>query len=331
MSTKELIKESDLYCFLKRSYFEWRTYLVPKRFYAVVTYWLRYRKFLDMETPKTFDEKLWWLKLNYHNPLQTQCADKAKVREYVRDCGLGEILIESYGTFDSINDFDVDQIPADEFFLKCNHLSGGNMIIRKGITNMKKVKKQFRHWLKDNAYYYGFEWPYKNMKPCLVTERILHSSDSHGLLDYKFMCFEGEPKLLFLDIGVCNSDGSHAEDYYRNIYDMNFNLLDIKETRENKQDSTIVKPKNFDFMISCARRLSKPFPHCRVDLYNIDGKVYFGEITFYHGSGYNSITPLEADLMMGSWIEIEKHNNIIIEKSDTIPYQYRYVSINKRD
>ena len=144
MSTKELIKESDLYCFLKRSYFEWRTYLVPKRFYAVVTYWLRYRKFLDMETPKTFDEKLWWLKLNYHNPLQTQCADKAKVREYVRDCGLGEILIESYGTFDSINDFDVDQIPADEFFLKCNHLSGGNMIIRKGITNMKNEPLRIR-------------------------------------------------------------------------------------------------------------------------------------------------------------------------------------------
>lgn len=331
MSIKGIVKQSDLYCFQKRNYFKWRTAIVPKRMYAVVTYWLRYRKFLDVKHPKTFDEKLWWLKLHYHNPLQTQCADKWKVRDYVRDCGLEEILIESFGRYDSVDDIDLNKIPADEFFLKCNHLSGGNAICRKNSYDRSFLRRQFGHWLKDNAYYYGFEWPYKYMKPCLVTERILHTGDPNGLLDYKFMCFEGDPKLLFLDIGVCETDGTHAEEYYRNIYDMDFNLLPITETRENKKDSGIVKPKNFDFMIKCARRLSAPFPHCRVDLYNIDGMVYFGEITFYHGSAYNDIKPVDADLMMGSWIDIEQHHNVMIEKSVTTPYEYQRISLDKAD
>ena len=301
---KGILKRSDIYCFLKRCYFRCRAAIIPKRVYAVVSYWKCYRKYLNLVHPKTFDEKLWWLKLNYHNPLQIQCADKWLVREYVKECGLADILIESYGHYDSVEDIDLDKIPAKEFFLKCNHLSGANLICRKDSFDKKNLSKLFGHWLKDNAYYYGFEWPYKDMKPCLVTERVLHTIDPNGLLDYKFMCFGGEPKLLFLDIGVCNSDGSHAEHYYRNIYDMDFNLLDIKETRDHKEDVGITKPKNFDYMIECARKLSKPFPHCRVDLYNVSGQVYFGEITFYHGSGRNDIQPKEADLMIGGWIDL---------------------------
>lgn len=329
MNTKEVVKQSDLYCFLKRNYFRWRTVLVPKRLYAIVTYWLEYRKRLNLKNPHTFDEKLWWLKFNYHNPLQTICADKWCVREYVKDCGLEDILIESYGHYDSFDQIDFDNMPADGFFLKCNHLSGGNMIILKGTTNMEKARKQFGHWLKDNAYYYGFEWPYKNMRPCLVTEKILKSKAGKPLFDYKFMCFDGEPKLLLLDIGVCNDDGSHAEEYYRNIYDMDFKLLPIKETRENLDDDTIMKPENFDYMIDCAKRLSKPFPHCRVDLYNVDGHVYFGEITFYHGSAYNQFSPKEADLMIGSWIDLSKHDNIAITYSKSLLNDRKITHLNR--
>ena len=141
MSTKKFLKESSIFRFLKRNYFKWRTWLIPQQWYAVASYWLRFRKRLDLKNPKTFDEKLWWLKFNYHNPLQTQCADKWLVREYVKACGLEQILIETYGCFDRVEDIDLSKIPADEFFLKCNHLSGGNMIIRKSSVDMGKVRR----------------------------------------------------------------------------------------------------------------------------------------------------------------------------------------------
>ena len=127
--------------------------LVPKKWYAVVSYYMRYKKRLHIDNPQTFDEKLWWLKLNYLNPLQTVCADKIKVRDYVAKCGLEDILIKSYGYFDTFDDIDLTLIPDDEFFLKCNHLSGGNMIIKKGVTNINKARKQFHHWLKDNGFW----------------------------------------------------------------------------------------------------------------------------------------------------------------------------------
>lgn len=330
MNTKELVKRSNLYCFLKRVYFKVRTWIVPKQLYAIVSYWMHCGKYLNIKHPKTYDEKLWWLKFNYHNPLQMKCADKWLVREYVKDCGLENILIESFGRFDSFDDLDLDKIPVDEFFLKCNHLSGSNMIIRKGETNMKRVRKQFNLWLKDNAYYYGLEWPYKHMKPCLLAERVLHTLEPYGLLDYKFFCFEGEPKVLSLDIGVCNPDGSHAEEYYRNFYDMDFVSLDIKETRDHYEIEKIEKPKNFELMIEYACRLAAPFPHCRVDLYNINGDIFFGEITFYHGSGCNDFQPHEADLMLGSWIDIKRHTNEYIEHS-VLSREQKRVSLNRHE
>ena len=327
-NVKGTLKGSDVYCFLKRSYFRCRVAVVPKRVYAVLSYWKRYRKYLNVNHPKTFDEKLWWLKFNYHNPLQTQCADKWWVREYVRDCGLEDILIPAYGYYRSFDEIDFSEIPDDEFFLKCTHLSGGNMIVQKETFDKKIMSKQFGQWLKFNTYYYGYEWPYKNMIPGIIAEKVLHTSDSNGLLDYKFMCFEGEPKLLFLDIGVCNTDGSHAEEYNRNIYDMDFVLQDIWETRQHSSNE-IKRPENFDKMIECARMLSKPFPHCRVDLYNVNGKIYFGEITFYHGSGYNKIRPHEADLMMGSWIDINRHMNVYVEHSNLFDNE-RCVCLNRK-
>ncbi len=320
MVTKRELKSIALYCFCKRLYFRIRCLLVPKQWYAKWTYYRNCHKWLNINIPQTYDEHLWWLKFNYHNPLQTQCADKCAVRDYVRDCGLEDILIESYGTYRTVDDINLDDIPAEKFFLKCNHLSGGNMICRKDGFNRKEISKLFASWMKDNAYYYGYEWPYKDISPRLLTERVLCSDEPYGLLDYKFFCFEGEPRLLSLDIGVCNTDGSHAEEYYRNFYDMEFHWLDITETRPHYKDIQIPKPENFSYMVDCARRLSKPFPHCRVDLYNVKGKVYFGEITFYHGSGYNDIQPHEADLMMGNWIDINRHRNIAIEHTTTPPY-----------
>lgn len=121
------------------------------------------------------------------------------------------------------------------------------------------------------------------------------------------MCFGGEPKLLFLELGIINEDNTYNHYYKRNIYDMDFNLMPIKETRDN-YNGKVNKPENFDKMVEIARELSKPFPHCRVDLYNVDGKIYFGEITFYHGSGCNNISPEEWSIRMGDWIDLNYNN-----------------------
>lgn len=301
------MKKTSLFIYqqIKRSFFKWRTRLFPATFLAQCIYLRRCGKLLNLKNPQTMDEKLWWLKLHEHHPLQPICADKYRVREYVRQCGLGHLLNDCYGPYERVGEVPLNEIPYDEFFLKCNHLSGGNRIVRKDDFKDEKLKEYFDNLLKNNAFYYGLEWPYKDIKPLLIAEPVISSDDPFGLLDYKFMCFGGVPKLLFLDIGVCEKDGSHAEKYYRNVYDMNFQLQNITETRPQYTAKRMQKPPCFEQMIAYAARLSAPFRHCRVDLYNVKGRIYFGEITFYHGSGCNHLKPTTADQMIGSWIKID--------------------------
>lgn len=259
---------------------------------------------INLKNPKTFDEKLWWLKLNNRDPLLTICSDKLNVREYVRKCGYPEILVNQYGVFN-----DPDQIPFDnyaqEVIIKSTSGSGKNVFFQKGRddANIPSIKKMFKKALNQNPYYLSREWNYKNIESKIIVEEVLRDSKGKCPLDYKFMCFDGEPKLLFLDVGLINDDNSYNHHYPRNIYDMEFNLLPVWETRPNA-DYTISKPLNFDRMVEIARKLSAPFPHCRVDLYNVEGNIYFGEITFYHGGGFNDIQPIEWSYKMGSWIDL---------------------------
>lgn len=310
MSFRTYFRNSDifysLYGYLRRFKY-WIYSFIPNEIYAKKYYYKKTGRKLNLQNPITFDEKLWWLKLNYKNPLMTICSDKYLVREYVKGQGLERILNEFYGAYYSVEDINVSKLP-EEFFLKCNHISGGNMKCNKTDFSLLEVKKKLGVFLKVNYFSYSREWNYKNIKPCIIAEKVLKDDSVLPFLDYKFMCFSGEPKLLFLDIGVCQEDGSHAEEYYRNIYDMDFNPVAIKETREHYDYTKIQKPDNFDFMIDCARKLSKPFPHCRVDLYNIKGDVVFGEITFFHGGGCNDIEPEESAVEMGNWITLETYN-----------------------
>lgn len=299
------MKRGNAYYRLMRLQYRLRM-LVPRWLYAQITYYMKCRKFLNLSDPKTFDERIWWLKFHYFNPLMAQCSDKYEVRKYVANCGLKDILNDCYGHYYSVDDINLDDIPVEEFFLKVNNTSGGNAHCFKSTFNKENIRAEFSNLLKDNFYWHGREYNYKHIKPCIIAEKMLKNADNSVLLDYKFLCFNGEPKLLFMDIGVANEDGTHAEEYYRNIYDMDFKPVpNMKETRDSYKIDEIKKPEKWDFMVECSRRLSKPFPHCRVDLYNIDGKVYFGEITFFHGSGYNEFEPHEADIMVGSWIPLD--------------------------
>lgn len=284
---------------------------IPDHVYAKKIYKKTTGRFLNLENPSTFDEKMWYLKLNNRDPLTTKCTDKYLVREYVRECGLEHILNELYGVYDSADEIDFENLPDEKVFIKCNHTSNYNAIYNRETPFKKKCfVDKFNYILKKNHYFISREWNYLNINPKIICEKILSEQSQlddtkyNGLIDYKFLCFNGIPKYLFVDIDLCMDNGLHNEEGKRNVYDMDFNYINVKFTRENFNKDLIDSPNNFEEMKSYAEILSKPFPFCRVDLYNIDNKVYFGELTFYHNGGFNDIKPVEWDYEFASLIDI---------------------------
>lgn len=266
-------------------------------------------KWISLKSPQTYDEKLWWLKLNYKDPLMTTCSDKYLVRNYVKACGLEELLIPLegiYANFDEIN----FQGFKKEVILKCTHVSGGNLIYNPDEIqfDIDKEKRRFNRLLKKNYFYVSREWNYKNINPKIVIEDVIR--DCQGMLpkDYKFLCFYGKPKLMYLMENTCTNAGKHeiAENRFLNVYDMDWNLTNISQGFPIKDNKMVVKPQTFELMKNYAAILSTPFPECRVDFYECDGKVYFGELTFYDGGGCNNTQPHEWDLQIGEWIDLER-------------------------
>lgn len=260
----------------------------------------------NLENPITFSEKLSYLKLHYRNPLQTLCADKYYAAEYVKACGFGNILKKTYGVFNNAEDIDFIHLP-NKFFLKCNHWSGFNYIVDKNRINQKHTKKLFRILLKHNYYMFGREWPYKNIQPRVICEEVLSNKDGSSLVDYKFYCFMGEPKYFMV------SYGEYEHDVKNHKFDMNLQSID----HYFKQDPTLDKneiifPDNIDEMILIVRKLCEPFPHVRVDLYNIDGRIVFGELTFYSSGGIVNVASDDYDKEIASWIDLAVYKNDMI-------------------
>lgn len=263
-------------------------------------------KTLDFSNPQTFDEKQLWIKMFYRNPLYTKCTDKFLVREYVESCGLGHILNTLYATYDSVDEIDWDKLP-NKFYLKANHTSAGNIRCDDKTTiDRKKVCRELRRTLKHNHYYDSREWNYREIQPKIISESILENEDKSPLVDYRFLCYEGKCEYLFVDINTADEKGRHREDARRNVYDKDMNLLEVTVTRPRFDPTLIKKPENYDLMVEYAEKLSKQFPFCRVDLYNISGKIVFGEITFFHSGGLSKITPEEWQYKLGKDIPIKK-------------------------
>lgn len=272
---------------------------------------------IDLHNPQSFDEKLWWLKIHNRDPLMTKCSDKYLVREYVKKCGFEDILIPQYEVLDRVEQLDLSKY-HEEVVVKCNHNSGGHLFYDpanpptdKELKNKERVLNYILH---HNAYILSHEWNYKNIPPKLVVEKVIRDKNGNLPVDYKFHCFSGEPKLMFLDVGVMNSDGTYNHNYPRNVYDMEFNLQPITEYRKNT-DEYVPRPNNWEYMVEIARKLSEPFPYVRVDLYNVDGKVYFGELTFYYGGGVSIIEPKKWRYVLGEWINLN-HPRIVIEEKN---------------
>lgn len=263
-------------------------------------------KELNFSDPQTFDEKQLWIKMYYRDPLYTKCTDKFLVREYVQSCGLGHILNTLYAVYDSPNDIKWDSLP-NEFYLKANHTSAGNIRCNDKTTiDRKKACRELERSLKHNHYYDSREWNYKEIQPKIIAEAIIENEDKSPLVDYRFLCYEGKCEYLFIDINEADDKGRHREDAVRNVYDREMNLLDVTVSKPRFDSSLIQKPENYDLMVDYAEILSRPFPFCRVDFYNISGKIIFGEITFFHAGGFSTIQPKEWEIRLGKDIPIEK-------------------------
>ena len=280
--------------------------ILPDVSYAKWFYRTYTGKKLHLEEPQLLNEKMWWLKLNNRDPLLTKCSDKHLVREYVTECGYADILIPQVGAYDSAEDIDFSKF-TEPTILKCNNNSGGHVYYDPKYAedfNETEARHKLAHELKTNYYLISREWNYKNIPPKIVAEKVIRDKKGNLPSDYRFFCFDGEPRLLMMDIGVMDQQGRYQHVYPRNIYDMDFNLLPVRWGRDN-YTGHVDKPQSFERMIEIARKLSQPFPMCRVDLYNLDGNIYFGEITFYHGGCCQQITPEEWDLKMASWIDLD--------------------------
>lgn len=256
---------------------------------------------LDLKNPKRFNEKLQWLKLYNRNPDYTDWVDKYKVREYVSRVLGEQYLIPLVGVWKSEEDIDFDSLP-NAFVLKCNHNSGLGMYICKDKSklsgrDLKQIRQGLKKGLRQDYYLTGREWPYKNVERRIICEQYMEDS-SGELRDYKFMCFHGKVACSFVCSGRNTKEGLHVTFMNRNWEIMPF------ERHYPRLINPPQKPQNYEKMVDFAERLSANIPFVRIDFYETEGNLYFGEITFYPGSGMEEFTPDNWDYKLGDLINL---------------------------
>ena len=280
--------------------------VVPDRLYVNARYRAMTGYPLDLKSPKTFNEKVQWYKLYYRKPLMTYCADKYLAKNYVSECGLGNLVTPVIGAWDKPAQIEFEKLP-NECFIKCNHNSNGAIHWRREmISNKSQIIEKLNKLLKKNGYKANREWAYKNIKPLVFAEEMIESQESEPLKDWNVFCFNGEPRLVLCNIGLVNSKGEHSDCAYRAAFDTEFNYLDIETALERIPKDEIKKPAFWNDMLENARILSKPFPHVRVDFFSTENTLRFGELTFYSSGGYAEWKPEKWGVQMGEWFVLPR-------------------------
>ena len=279
--------------------------LIPDKAYLNLQYRAYIGRPLNLNAPKAFNEKLQWLKLYDRKPEYITMVDKLAVKDYVSQRIGDEYIIPTLGTWQSADDIDFDKLP-DLFVLKCNHDSGSVVICRdKNSFDFAKAKAKLQRKLNDNLFWFGREWPYKNVKPCIMAESYMaDETQKNGLTDYKFYCFNGEPKFLYVSKGL--EDHSTASISFLH---MDWSMAPFCRPDFAPLEVPPEKPINYDKMVAYAKQLSAGIPFLRVDFYEIGGKLYFSELTFFPSSGFTPIVPAQWDKEIGSWLELPQKNN----------------------
>lgn len=271
----------------------WSDKTFLKKFYKYT-----FNKKLNLKNPRTFNEKLQWIKLYDRNPKYTRMVDKYEAKKYVSEIIGEEYIIPTYGIYDSVSQIDFNALP-DKFVIKCTHSSGFVIVCKdKNKLNVEKVKNQITQCLNRDYFKHKREWPYKNVKPRIIIEKFMKNKNEEDIKDYKFFCFNGIPKIMYL------SEGSHKEQQRIAFFDMDFKQLNIKRTDYEDFEIIPKKPKTFEKMKDICKKLSRDILQVRVDLYEIDGKIYFGELTFYTGSGYIPFTEIKYDNYLGEMLKL---------------------------
>lgn len=271
--------------------------VLPDEAYLRLRYFLIFRRLPDLKNPKTFNEKLQWLKLHDRDPEYTRMVDKFEAKKYVAERIGEEYIIPTLGVWDRFEDIDFDTLP-DQFVLKCTHDSGGVVICReKSSFDVETAREKLTTSLKENYYWEYREWPYKDVKPRIIGEEYLPGEDGE-LLDYKLLCFHGEVKCTYVCSQRYSGSGMHVDFYDRNWEKMPF------ERYYPSSDIFHPKPENYELMVEKAEALAKGMRFLRVDFYENCGRIYFGELTFYPGSGLRPFNPPQWDNTLGSWIHL---------------------------
>lgn len=278
---------------------------MPDDLYLKIRYRLIMGRKLDLETPQSFNEKLNWLKIYYRDERYTSFADKATVKDYVEKQIGKEYIIPTYGVWNTFEEIDFDNLP-NEFILKSTNGGGGTGVVvcRDKKTFDKENAKKLLEKSMRSCDKIQREWVYYDIKPRIIAEKLMKNDDGSEIVDYKIMCFNGVPKLLF-QASDRYTPGEHLKFDW---YDENLNHLPAKSEGYPNTTKTLKMFPEFDEMKKVAAKLSEGMPHVRVDLYLINGKIYFGELTFFHDGAFVPIEPYEWDLKFGSYLQLPSKN-----------------------
>lgn len=264
---------------------------------------------LDLKSPKNFNEKLQWLKLYDRKPVYTTMVDKYRVKQWIADKVGEQYVIPTLAVYNSVDEIDLDELP-DQFVLKCNHDSGSIVICKdKSTFDLEGAKQKLGAALKKNYYWLYREWPYKNVKKCVIAEKFLEETEGDAIVgktptDYKFFCFNGEPRIF----QSCE-DRDEKEGAILNFYAIDGNLLDIKDKYHNRRtESRASTPSNLEEMTKVSRILAEKKYFLRIDFFEIMGKTYCGELTFYENAGFCVFTPEKYNRILGDWIKLPTDN-----------------------
>lgn len=288
-------KFSNLIIKIMGNYGSW----VPDNMYLKLYSRVRTGKSLNLKAPKRYNEKINWMKLYYREPLMTKCADKYKVREHIKEKIGEEILVPLLWHGDDPREIPFDKLPKS-FALKTNNASGTNIIVEnKDNINKEEVIQQLDSWLKRDNYTPTREWVYKEIPPKIICEGFLEQEEGKELRDYRFFCFNGEPKFICIDFNI--NDKSKAR---RNLYSLDWELMEEEITYPKELNVEVEKPEKLKKMIEISKLLAEDFPHVRIDFYYINEKILFGEMTFYHQSGMGKFRPEKFDYKVGNWLTL---------------------------
>ena len=269
---------------------------LPDEMYLRIMYFLKTKRKLNIDNPRTFNEKMQWIKINCHSSEMTMYADKYRVKQFIANT-LGEkYVIPTIAVWKSAEEIDEKKLP-EQFVLKCNHDSGSVIVCRdKGKFDFKDARERLGRALQHTGFWYGREWPYKDISPCIIAETYLDSRNAEGLMDYKFFCFNGKPEMLYASIGL-----EHHPTAKISFFDLEGNELPFHRSDYQPLGRRLDLPDNYDEMLKIAERLASQIdvPFVRIDLYSVDQQIYFSEVTFFPCNGVLPFEPQDWDEKLG--------------------------------